>query len=88
MDTLTREDLTNLIRTSSEVCISIYMPTYRVGKETAQGPIRLKNLLRQAEAFLLDRGLRTPQARALLEPAQALLVDGLFWQHQSDGAEH
>jgi len=30
-------------------------------------------------------GVRTPEARELLEPAETLLHDGLFWQHQSDG---
>ncbi len=29
--------------------------------------------------------LRTPQIRTLLEPAEALLENGLFWQQQSDG---
>lgn len=85
MDVLTREGLRQLISKPGGVCVSIYMPTYRVGRETEQGPIRLKNLLKQAGEYLLTGGLRTPQIRTLLEPAQALLVNDLFWQYQSDG---
>jgi len=66
-------------------CVSIFMPTHRVGPETQQDPIRLKNLLAQAEERLLAAGLRTPEARQLLAPAHALLSDGLFWRYQSDG---
>jgi hypothetical protein len=61
------------------------MPTHRVGQEIQQDPIRLKNLLGEAEERLLARGLRTPEAQELLEPAEKLLQDGLFWQRQGDG---
>jgi hypothetical protein len=61
------------------------MPTHCTGFEIQQDPIRLKNLLGKAEERLLARGLRTPEARELLEPAEKLLQDSLFWQHQSDG---
>jgi hypothetical protein len=61
------------------------MPTHRAGREIQQDPLRLKNLLGEAEEHLLASGLRTPDAKELLEPAQRLLQDGLFWQHQSDG---
>ncbi|MBI3029655.1 MAG: hypothetical protein HYY64_09110 [Candidatus Rokubacteria bacterium] len=68
-----------------EPCVSIFMPSHRAGAATKQDPIRLKNLLRQAEERLLDAGLRRPQAKALLKPASALLDDSLFWRYQSDG---
>lgn len=61
------------------------MPTHRAGAETQQDPIRLKNLLGRAEECLLAGGLRTPEARELLKPAQKILWNGLLWQHQSDG---
>ena len=50
-----------------------------------QNPIRLKNLLGQAEEKLVAYGLRAPEARNLLEVAHPLVEDNLFWQHQSDG---
>jgi hypothetical protein len=61
------------------------MPTHRAGREVQQDPIRLKNLLAEAEEDLTAGGLRIPEVQELLKPAQGLLVDGLFWEYQSDG---
>jgi hypothetical protein len=61
------------------------MPTHRVGREVQQNPIRLKNLLGKAQDRMVAGGVRASEARELLEPAEMLLHDGLFWQHQSDG---
>jgi hypothetical protein len=85
MDILTRDELRALTKKPDGSCVSIYMPTHRVGAEIQQDPIRLKNLLAEAEEHLLTRGLRTSEAKELLEPAGRLLQDGLFWQRQSDG---
>lgn len=82
---LSREELRILTQAGQGRCVSIFMPTHRAGPETQQDPIRLKNLLAQAEECLLAAGLRTPEARQLLAPAHALLSDGLFWRYQSDG---
>jgi hypothetical protein len=67
------------------VCISIFMPTFRTGTESQQNQIRLRNLLRQAEEKLLARGLRTQEIKELLEPAQSLPGNILFWKRQGDG---
>lgn len=90
MDMLNRNDLQRLRERRDGWHVSIFMPTHRAGPETQQDPIRLKNLLGQAEEQLLAadlgrRGLRTPEAKAQLEPASKLVQDGLFWQRQSDG---
>lgn len=85
MNTLSRDDLRTLMGKYEGLCVSIYMPTHRVGAGIQQDPIRLKNLLAEAEEHLLTRGLRTPEVKELLEPAGRLLQDGLFWQRQSDG---
>jgi hypothetical protein len=85
VDRLTIDDLRELTRKLNELCISIYMPTHRAGREVQQDPIRLKNLLGETEERLIAGGLRTPEAQDLLEPAQNLLWNSLFWQHQSDG---
>jgi len=66
-------------------CISIYLPTHRMARETEQDPIRLKNLLAEAEERLIADGLRRPEAAGLLERARELVDDYDFWQHQSDG---
>lgn len=85
MDLVTKESLLDLISDPQERSISIYMPTERKGAETQQGPIRLKNLLGQAHAELAALGERTPDIENLLAPAQALVNDSNFWQHQSAG---
>lgn len=85
MNLLSRDELKSLMRKKETPCVSIYMPTYRTSPQTKQNPIRLKNLLKEAENRLTASGLRKPEAKKLLKPAKALLKDGLFWQHQNDG---
>ena len=85
MNVLTRNNLKSLMEAHKGPCVSVFMPMHRSGPETQQDPIRFKNLLREAEERLIARGLRTPEAKELLEPAERLLQDGLFRQHHSDG---
>jgi hypothetical protein len=85
MNVLTRNNLKLLMAVHKGLCVSVFMPMHRSGPETQQDPIRLKNLIREAEERLIACGLRTPEAKELLEPAERLLRDGLFRQHQSDG---
>jgi hypothetical protein len=85
MDEITLADVKQLAKQSHEYCVSIYMPTHRVGREVEQGPIRFRNLLRLAEEQLLAAGQRQPDAREILAPGENLLSDSVLWQHQSDG---
>jgi hypothetical protein len=85
MNLLKVDELRSLMGKCGEACVSIYMPTHVKGLETQQDPIRLKNLMKQAEELLLQKGLRSPEAKAMLQPGQDLVQDGLFWSHQSDG---
>jgi hypothetical protein len=86
MDILKQADLEQLMEISSEWCVTLYMPAHKVGQEGQQDPIRLRNLIAQAQENLLEYGLHMPQIQALLRPAEELLTDGeQFWQHQSDG---
>jgi hypothetical protein len=84
MTLLSREELRTLATATHHPCVSIFLPTHRTGHELRQDPIRLKNLLGQAEERLQERGLRGPEARTLLEPARQLLSDEPFWHQQSD----
>lgn len=85
MDTLSKKELEELAGKPEGPCASIFLPTHRAGAETRQDPIRLKNLLRQARERLVVRGLRTTEVDRILEPAQGLLENELFWRHQADG---
>jgi hypothetical protein len=86
MDNLKRADLEQLIDTSSEWYVSLYMHAHKVGREKQQNPVRLGNLITRAQEKLIDYGLRRPEAQELLRPAEDLLTNQEdFWQHQSDG---
>lgn len=85
MDILNPADLKSLIAQQWKWCVSIYMPTHRVGREQQQDPLRFKNLLAEAEVRLLANGLRRSKVQKLMQPVEELLWDNDFWQHQSDG---
>lgn len=84
-DFLSKNRLKQLIQTNQEPCVSIYMPTHRMGDQTQQDPIRLRNLLNEAQTKLEDGGMRRPDAAKMLQPASQLLDDYHYWQNQSDG---
>lgn len=84
MERLERKDLKELIEERDQ-CVSIFMPTHRMGPETRQDPIRLKNALTEAEKKLQDMGSKSSEAKAFLEPAYRLLGRQDFWKHQGDG---
>ncbi len=85
MDILTRAELEQLMRKEQQWCVSIYLPTHRTGTDAQQDPIRLKNLLGEAEKRLSDEGVGRRDVQKMLEPASKLLQDSHFWQHQSNG---
>lgn len=85
MDIITMEQLKPLLSRHSELCVSLFMPSHRAGRETEQDPIRFKNLLGEVREGLMANGLRSPEVREILGPAELLLEDHDFWQHQSDG---
>jgi hypothetical protein len=85
MDILTRAELEQLMRKEQQWCVSIYLPTHRTGIDAQQDPIRLKNLLGEAENRLSDQGVGRRDVHKMLEPASKLLQEPYFWQHQSDG---
>src|SRR5690625_2950746 len=71
-------------QTASPPCVSIYLPTHRSGPETRQDPIRLKNLLRDANEELEKFGAGA-KADEILQPIRDLLPDLDFWIHQKEG---
>ena len=85
MDILNKTVLEQLMLRQEKQCVSIYLPTHRTGTETQQDPIRLKNRLREAEKILSAQGVSTRDVQSMLEPANDLLQNTGFWQHQSDG---
>lgn len=62
MSILRRDELKALMQKRADSCVSIYLPTHRAMPDTQQDPIRLKNLLAEAEKRLIAAGLRSPEA--------------------------
>lgn len=85
VDLVSWSDLIALTGEHAEPCISVFMPTHRTGPGIQQDPLRLKNLLLEAAEQLRPGRLRSPEVRRLLQPAQDLVRQRLFWQHQADG---
>ncbi len=79
MDKMTTLQLRALADAGTPPCVSIYLPTHRVGKETQGDSIRLKNLLKRAEDQFVERGMMPMIARDMLEPARRLLDDPNAW---------
>lgn len=85
MDLLARRDFEQLARIDEPWCVSIHMPTHPTGREVRQDPIRLKNLLKEAEEALAARGLRKTDFEQQLRPLRDLADDTFFWAHQGTG---
>src|SRR6266498_25054 len=85
MDVLKRSDLQQLVEKNGKWHVSLYMPTQRLGRDQQENPIRLRNLMAQAEKDLLEYGVRRPDVLEMIRPAEELLLDHDFWQHQSVG---
>lgn len=82
---ITREDILNLAEKEQDACVSIYMPTHKMGVEVQQDPIRLKNLLAEAKKQLKEWEVKEQKIDAMLEEPKKLLDNSLFWQHNDQG---
>ncbi|MFW5720208.1 MAG: hypothetical protein ACOCXT_04245, partial [Candidatus Dojkabacteria bacterium] len=85
MHTLTLERITELAHIKKDVCISIYIPTERAGKETRQNQIRFKNALKKAEKDLESQGWISEDIKKILHPAYELHTNSQFFEEQHDG---
>lgn len=85
MDPFTRDHLKDLAEALVEPAVSVYMPTFRSGREVRQNVIRFKNLVKQASVQLSARGMDDEEVRHLLAEASSLEANDDWWQHQSDG---
>jgi len=79
------EQLKSLLEKRDRFCVSVFLPAHRGGPETRQDPIRLKNLIREAESQLIASGQKATKAREMLAPARQLAQRGGFWRQQQDG---
>jgi hypothetical protein len=85
-DPISLDDLDALLDERSGPCVSIFLPTSRLTRETEADRIRLKNFRAEAfERLMSEHALRRPDAEALLEPLDGLLEDDSFWPYLGDG---
>ena len=82
---LSRSQFEQLSQSASDYSVSMYLPTHEAGPEVQQDPIRLKNLLGEAESKLMQAGLSKHEVGPTLESAYGLLEDEPFWRHQGRG---
>jgi hypothetical protein len=80
MDLLNRDELRRLAELEDEVCVSLYMPTFRHESDWSQNTTRLKNLLRDARDQLRDQGHREDHVDDVLADARQLLDRPSFWR--------
>lgn len=83
--TITRDDLTSLLRPQEGLTISLYHPTVQAAVEPEENSLHLKNLLATAKGELRERGVGPQEIDDLLRPAYDLLDERTFWQHQLRG---
>ncbi|MCU7495435.1 MAG: hypothetical protein HF314_10070 [Ignavibacteria bacterium] len=84
MDALNLDELKMLTQEREWPCISIYIPTSRRGTEVIQASIRLKNHLRDIDRQLKEKEVNSLLIDEILGPAQDILNDEFFWNHQED----
>ncbi|WP_138431073.1 hypothetical protein [Fodinibius saliphilus] len=82
---ITREDILNLAEKEQDICISIYLPTHKMGEEVQQDPIRLKNLLTEAKEQLKEHKVKEQRIKNVLKEPTDLLDKPMFWQHNDKG---
>jgi len=85
MDLINKAIFDDLIESTGDNLVSLYMPTHRYGREQQQDPIRFGNLYAEMNEQLKARGMRKPDRDVFLEEIEALQSSKEFWQNQSDG---
>lgn len=80
---ITREELLRLLAPLGRPCVSLLLPTHRYAPDSAQDPIRFRNLLKTARKLLTD-GMPKAAAEEILAPLEAL-SEPAFWRDQLDG---
>jgi hypothetical protein len=87
MAIITKNDIQKLHNFQGIPCISIYIPTHRSREVEVQkkDKIMLKNQLDKVASELLLWDMNQNEIKALLEPANKLIEESLFWSELSDG---
>jgi hypothetical protein len=79
------EEVKALAAESVSPAVSIFLPFHPRGPEFRQDRARLRNLARDAERRLVERGCRAVVARDIVRPAVDLADDANFWRDEANG---
>jgi hypothetical protein len=82
MNRIRRADLDALIKHTAGPCVSVFMPCTPGSRDSREDAVRIRGLADQAEAELIDRGLRRPEAHELVASVRALPDDEANWQQR------
>jgi hypothetical protein len=84
LDPFSELDFRRLDAIRADHCVSIYIPTHTVSRETEQDKILLKNAIRKAIVQLAEAGADKRRVAAIEAHLQGLADDTLFWNHLAD----
>ncbi|MEX2382786.1 MAG: hypothetical protein WD490_10410 [Opitutales bacterium] len=85
MKILLKNEIVEFSRKAKAPCLSLFLPTHRLGEGVQRGPIRLKNLLREARKEMTSFNMRANEEEEYFRRAWLLVDDESFWQHQLEG---
>lgn len=87
MPILTKNQFESLAKFNDNPCISIFIPTQRIGKDVLEEKdrIQLKSQWKKVNEKLKILGYPQEKINSIAKPLDDLLNDGDFWRHQSDG---
>lgn len=80
-----RQEIRELLSAEGGLRVSILMPGHLGGEGVAQDPIRLKNLLDEAECQLVSLGVKAREAAGMLSEARAWVMHDRLLRQQSRG---
>jgi len=84
-DLFTMQDLKTLAEFKGSPCVSIYLPTHKLGQKRQENLIRFENAIKTASGYLENLQVSKQVAESILEPAIKLRDDHFFLKSASDG---
>ena len=84
IDPFSELDFRRLDEVRADHCVSIYLPTHTVSRETDQDKILFKNLVKEAVAQLSQAGADKRRVWPIEEQLQGLADNMQFWNHVAE----
>lgn len=87
MSLVSKEEFLDLANFNNEICVSIFIPTQRAGKEVLEekNSLHLKSQWKEVKTRLTEMGVTKERIDVIGEPILELINNKEFWRHQSDG---